>query len=179
MVPANWKHPKRKSEYSGETVYVPLLEPALGGGYSADAQEWDEAWEMWQKGLSRAYGGGPSWVPVDPEYSHMRYTEYSGPRPSPDDYMPNWPAEERTHFMMYETTSEGTPISPAFATAEELAEWLAATNASSFGSMTATYDQWLSTIKRGSAISVVMAGGQLVSGVEGLHEAEAHKEGQK
>lgn len=56
------------------------------------------------------------------------------------------PDGERTHYMMYETTSEGTPISPAFATPEELARWLADTGASAFGSLTATYQDWLSVI---------------------------------
>lgn len=42
--------------------------------------------------------------------------------------------------MIYETCSEGSPISPAFETPEELARWL---TDNSFGSMTATYEQWL------------------------------------
>src|SRR5574338_986242 len=40
-------------------------------------------------------------------------------------------------FMMYENTTEGTPISPAFETLEELARWLADNKASSFANMTA------------------------------------------
>lgn len=39
--------------------------------------------------------------------------------------MPRWSAKKRTHLQMYETCSEGTPISPVMATAEELAHWLA------------------------------------------------------
>ncbi len=31
---------------------------------------------------------------------------------------------ERTHYQVYETVSEGTPMSPVFATKEELIEWL-------------------------------------------------------
>lgn len=79
------------------------------------------------------------------------------------------PKGERSHYMMYEDTSEGTPISPAFATPEELARWLADNNASAFGNMTASYDQWLSTIKRGFAMSAVYTPSTgLVSGVEGM-----------
>lgn len=50
---------------------------------------------------------------------------------------------ERTHFMMYEDTSEGTPISPAFATAEELCRWLTDTRASAFGRESASYQWWM------------------------------------
>ena len=84
------------------------------------------------------------------------------------DVMPAWSDSERTHIMMYEDTSEGTPISPAFATCEELARWLADNKASSFAGMTASYEQWLHTCKVGSAVSAVFSPETgLVSGVEG------------
>lgn len=44
--------------------------------------------------------------------------------PDPTNYMPRWSREDRTHLQAYECTTEGTPISPVFATAEELARWL-------------------------------------------------------
>ena len=49
-------------------------------------------------------------------------------------------------FQMWETVSEGSPISPVFESPEFLAKWLADTNASSFGRMTCTYGQWLKMI---------------------------------
>jgi hypothetical protein len=73
----------------------------------------------------------------------MTYEQYSGQRPHRDDYMPNCPIEQRTHLMMYENTSEGTPISPSFATPEELARWLVDNKASSFGSSIGSYEGWL------------------------------------
>lgn len=91
--------------------------------------------------------------------------DYYGVAPDINDYMPDWPDEERTHLMMYESTSEGTPLSPAFATPEELARWLADNNASAFGSMTASYEQWLATCRQGWAISAVMVDGVMTSGV--------------
>jgi len=75
------------------------------------------------------------------------------------------PEGERTHYMMYEDTSEGTPISPAFATPEELARWLADNGASAFGYMTATYEQWLSTVNGKWAPSLVVTNGIMQSGV--------------
>jgi len=166
MVPADWQHPKYPADHHEDYKrgrYVPLHE---GGGYAERAAEWDEEWAQWQAGLVRSYGGEEKWRAKTPDEMGVRYTEYAGERPSPDDYMPNWPAEQRTHFMMYEDTSEGTPKSPAFETPEELARWLADTGASSFGHSTATYEQWLPICKGGWAPSAVVSGGVMMSGVE-------------
>jgi hypothetical protein len=67
----------------------------------------------------------------------------TGFRPYPGRYTPDWPESERTHYMMYENTTAGTPISPAFETPEALARWLTDTDAGWFGLVTATYAQWL------------------------------------
>lgn len=91
---------------------------------------------------------------------------YFGGAPNPEDYMPDWPEAERTHLMMYEDTTEGTPISPAFEKPEDLARWLADNNASAFGSMTATYEEWLATIGVGYSIGAVMDSEGWRSGVE-------------
>ncbi len=76
-------------------------------------------------------------------------------------------------WQMWETTSEGSPISPVHATPEELAQWLANTEASAFGSEGATYEQWLTTIKRGWAPSAVgQVGVGIQSGVAGLADTK-------
>jgi len=85
-----------------------------------------------------------------------------------DGFMPSWTDEQVTHLMMYECTSEGTPISPACKTAEELARWLADNNASAFGEATATYDQWLVVCRLGWAPSCITSDQGVVSGVEYL-----------
>jgi hypothetical protein len=71
-------------------------------------------------------------------------------------------------WQMWETTSVGSPMSPVFATPEELARWLADTGASAFGSMTATYEQWLATIRAGYAPGLVASPGRLESGVAAM-----------
>lgn len=167
MVPADWQHPKYADNHYEEHRrgrYIPLH----GSGFASADADWSEGWAKWQEGLRESYAPGDKWVPIDPEYLGMRYTDYSGSRPSPDDYMPDWPAEQRTHLMMYEDTTEGTPISPARATPEELAQWLADNGASSFGSNTATYEQWLPTCRGGWAPSMVMDAKGLRSGVAAL-----------
>jgi hypothetical protein len=50
-------------------------------------------------------------------------------------------------YQMWETTSEGFPMSPVFKTPEVLARWLAEVKASLFGHQAATYEEWLSMIK--------------------------------
>ena len=76
-------------------------------------------------------------------------------------------------YQMWETTSEGKPISPAFDTEEELAKWLADNNASSFANMTATYDEWLAMIKVGSAPAAVLTSDGLQSGVSDVASGAA------
>jgi hypothetical protein len=79
--------------------------------------------------------------------------------------MPQWDNSQATHLMMYECTTEGTPISPAFATAEELARWLADSKTSAFAYQPAGYEQWLATILQGSALTAVVMDGAMTSGV--------------
>jgi len=93
--------------------------------------------------------------------------EYMG-CPDKEDYMPDWADEEKTHLMMYETTSEGTPISPAFETPEELARWLVDNGASAFGRSTGSYEGWLRVAGGGYAPSAVMDASGFHSGVDAL-----------
>lgn len=73
-------------------------------------------------------------------------------------------------WQMWETTTEGSPMSPVFKTPEELAHWLTTSDASAMGSQTATYNEWMSMIKQGWCPSGAIINGELMNGVE-----EAHK----
>lgn len=66
------------------------------------------------------------------------------------DVMPKWKESERSHYQMYETTSEGTPISPVMETPEQLAKWLADNKKCAFADIETSYDQWMSIIKKDS-----------------------------
>lgn len=95
--------------------------------------------------------------------------DYFGGGPQSDDYMlVGVPKEQRTHFMMFQNVSEGTPISPAFATPEELARWLTENGANAGAGMTANYQQWLRVCKGGYAPSMVISNGVLQSGVAAM-----------
>ena len=155
-VPANWEHPK---DAKGD--YIPLHD-----GFSARLASWTEGKRQWDAGMRDNFRGG--WIPRSGKEPEMSFEEWDGKQPVPEDYMPEWPEEQKTHLMMYETCSEGTPISPAFATPEELAHWLANTGASAFGGETATYEQWLDTCKRGYAPSAFLTSRGIESGVAGM-----------
>lgn len=73
-------------------------------------------------------------------------------------------------WQMWEDTSEGSPISPVFRTAEKLAEWLESSGASAMGIQPATKEQWLKMIKIGGCPSGAIIGGKVMSGVEALGE---------
>jgi hypothetical protein len=79
-------------------------------------------------------------------------------------------------WQMWEDTSEGSPISPVFETPEELAQWLTDTKASSFGDMSATYEEWLNMINRGWAPSMVYTSEKgIQSGVADCTKTESEK----
>jgi hypothetical protein len=73
-------------------------------------------------------------------------------------------------WQMWETTSEGSPISPVMPTPELLAGWLVRNNASAFGGEGASYVAWMGMIKAGWAPSAVGGSSGIVSGVEAAVE---------
>lgn len=158
-VPAHWKHPRDE-----EGDYI----PQNGDSFLQDLREWQEGKEKWEQGFREKwhFNGPHEWVLKDAEEQKMSYEEWAGPEPQEAEYMPDWPEAHRTHYQMYETCTEGTPISPVMASPEELARWLDDNGASAFEDMTATYEQWLNTIRQSSACDMVLEPGKgIQSGV--------------
>lgn len=109
-----WEHPR---DDDGE--YVPLLDGwPFGYPLSAWIADWREQSDLWSRGEHPDQRNGSA--------IGFTFAEWHGERPDVRDHMPEWPAAERTGWCYYESTTEGTPLSPVFATADELAEWLAA-----------------------------------------------------
>lgn len=160
-VPKDWVHPMKPTERyrNGALVTVDDHQPMYD-------EDFETAMDSW-------YADFKLYVPQ--EHDNEPYWEYNGPPPDPKYYRPKWTDAERTHLMMYEDTTEGTPISPAFETAEELARWLTDNGASAFGSMTATYEQWLKTCQGAWAPSLVIDSGVMKSGVEFAAESAGEK----
>lgn len=126
--------------------YIPLL-----SGYAKDAVEFLKIANT--EGLQEA-------------------VEYFGCCPNKENYMPEWSSDEAQYYMMYENTSEGTPISPAFKTAEKLARWLTKNDVSSFADQTATYESWLRVANGGYACSAIVRNGVIENGVDALTKPE-------
>jgi hypothetical protein len=157
-VPKDWKHPRKDNGN-----YQPLFE----GGYMQKLKDWNKGKKKWDEGLVEDWGGGKdAWKDKSEDLKNMTYSEWNNPAPEKEHYMPDFKEEEKTHIQMYEDTSEGTPISPVLETPEELARWLADNKASAFAGRSATYEQWLATIDRGSAPSAIVSNGVVKSGVE-------------
>jgi hypothetical protein len=157
-VPADWQHPKIEKPNYRRGIMEERYQPMFDRPFAPAMREWIAQWDAWERGERPDY--------CSEEGAKLPFWEWSGPPPDPAYYRPDWPEESRTHLMMYEDTSEGTPISPAFATPEELARWLVDNNASAFGSDTATYEQWLAVARGGWAPSAVYTPDTgLISGV--------------
>lgn len=118
QVPADWEHPRNNRE-----ELLPLYDESFEEAF----EQWMADYENWMQGNWDLIEWGPG---PDSEYavSNAReFTEYMGRSPEPDHYRPLWKEEDRTHYQLYETVSEGTPLSPVFATLAELGEWMVAT----------------------------------------------------
>lgn len=89
---------------------------------------------------------------------HGSVEKYDGQRAEAEAWGPTEPPIG-DGWQMWETTSEGSPTSPVFATAQELAAWCAASGASVFGSHTAPADEWLRIITGEQMASVTIAPG--------------------
>lgn len=58
---------------------------------------------------------------------------------------PNVEPPEGEGYQLWETTSEGSPVSPVFKTLDELCEWCEV-NATTFARFTATKERWKSML---------------------------------
>lgn len=135
-VPKDWSHPMEDGRY------VPLFN---GDDYHTDLLRWETENTKWEQGYINDYMGG--WSPKPERYHGMSYADFDGEKPDHSDYMPTWSTEEKTHYMMYCNATYGTPMSPAFPTAEELATWLYENKVSMFARVNSTYEHWLSAVK--------------------------------
>lgn len=166
MVPPGWQHPTEWGKDWRTNRPQMRFKPLMRGPYAERGAEWDEEAAQWDAGFVRDYlDGGFKSRDQDDDGT---YAEYNGERPEVADYMPEFAAGTATHLMMYEDTSEGTPISPDFATPEELAHWLVDNGVSTFGDSTGTYEQWLPICRGGWAPDMVADANGLRSGIEAL-----------
>jgi hypothetical protein len=181
-VPKDWVHPVYTAETARHPGDVGRYVPLLDRFDPEEARLWDEGARKWAEGL-RPDGldenGQDIWVVPSEEFPlsyrspEVTWEAWTGTRPDPARHMPFWPDEERTHIAMYETTSEGTPISPVFKTGVALAHWLADNNASCFGDNTASYETWLTWIREDGVVDTDEDIAEEMAEVEGSSPAWA------
>lgn len=125
MVPPNWEHPTtecKHSPWAGGCDYAKqnggrCLQPLHNQTFKEAAKEWKDEFASWERGERPSYCEGKS--------ASLEYWEYNGAPPDREYYLPD-SIGARTWFQVYETVSEGTPITPPFATKAELVAWLCA-----------------------------------------------------
>ena len=153
-VPPNWKHPHSEE-------YPDRLQPMYDENFEAAATAWKAELTKWESGERPDY--------CTEESRLLEYWEWETRPPERIYYRP-WKDEEATWYQLWETVSEGTPVSPPFATKEELVDYLAEhgddwginRGTGGWGKERAT----AFVMGSGWAPSMVMVGGQIMSGVE-------------
>lgn len=118
-VPANWEHPKYTQDNAPYPNRIGDYRPMFDECYLSAVEEWFKEHQLWEKGEHPDQKG-------DDMGEYRYYADWNGNPPDRDYYHPDWKPEEMTWWQVYETVSEGTPVSPAFATPEELIEYLIA-----------------------------------------------------
>ena len=111
-VPVDWEHPKDERGHH-QPLYDQPFEQAFAE-WSQARQDWLDDKDGERTRVQNKYYDGKD-VP---------YERWNGTSPDPDYYRPAWPTDTVLGYCMYETVSEGTPVSPAFATLQELEDWL-------------------------------------------------------
>jgi hypothetical protein len=100
---------------NGRIDYQPMFDQR----FEDAAEEWKQEFAKWQAGERPSYYTKKEGEP-EPEF-----WEYHGGPPDRDYYRP-WKDEEATWYQVWQTVSEGSPVSPPFETKEELIEYLVA-----------------------------------------------------
>ncbi len=102
-VPPGWEHPKNEQGH-----YKPMYDR----DYESAALEWMEGAILWNCGKH-----------PNQNENCMFYWEWDGNPPNEKYYRPAF-SKEPTWFQVYETVSEGRPVSPPFETKDELIDYL-------------------------------------------------------
>lgn len=116
-VPPNWEHPRYTADDAPPRhhSYVGEFRPLFDRPFDPALREWLVEYEQWRAGTH---------PDQDNTNRHLEYWQWDGGPPDPSSYRPEWPEGSATWWQVYETVSEGTPITPPFATPEELVNWL-------------------------------------------------------
>ena len=101
-VPPDWEHPR-----SSQGGYIPLYDK----DFDTAAKKWEAEYDLWRKG-------------EHPDQADYYFWEYDSPPDAESCRERSWTPEEATAYQIYETVSEGTPVSPVFPTKDDMRLWL-------------------------------------------------------
>ena len=113
-VPPNWEHPL----HTAETVQGRFPASFIGHFIPMHDQPFEDAAGEWKANFLRwEFRSHPDYKPG------TEYWEYEGDPPDRLSFRPAF-TEDPTWYQVYETVSEGTPVTPPFATTAELVDFL-------------------------------------------------------
>lgn len=171
-VPPNWEHPKRDNG-----SYQPMYDHSASDRFAQWLEDFENFKAKEMDEVCREYG-------YDPRDAYAAFCEYDGGPPDHEYCRPNWDESEAMWIQVYETVSEGTPVSPPFETPEELIDYLVKNgdfwdqkrraDPNRMGGMNC--DPWPREqaerfVKTGFSVSFVMDSKGFRSGVEALADA--------
>jgi hypothetical protein len=134
-VPLGWEHPSEamlpwqldngyhRYHKPGEFGYGLKFQPMYDNDIESKWREWKEELDQWLDGQHAMQIKFPGEEGSKPTYAN--FVGWEGRSPDPDSYRSEvWTAEEANCYQIYETVSEGTPVSPVFETLDEMEQWL-------------------------------------------------------
>ncbi len=136
-VKEGWIHPKNDNG-----AYMPIYDNSFEDAVAIFVEEYQD----WLKDKTEPLGD-VVYFPAESEY-----------------YRPYWEEGEATWVQVYENVSEGTPVTPAFATKEELVDWL--TNNNDFWGYKWTREQAEHFMETEWSLSGIMINGVMKKGYE-------------
>lgn len=113
-VPPNWEHPMHEVPDYRTGRMIKRYRPMYERDFAEAMHEWYATWCKWENRER----------PADAEPDE-KYWDWCGSPPDPNYYSHGFTEDRCTWYQVFETVSEGTPVTPPFATKEELAEYLA------------------------------------------------------
>jgi len=112
-VPPDWDHPLCTTANAPHPSHVGKFMLLYDNDYETAAEEWLRELDLWKKGEHPRQSK-----------SCKYFWEYSSPPDESFHRKRKWTVGEATHYQIYETVSEGTPVSPVFASLEDMIEWM-------------------------------------------------------
>ena len=169
-VPPNWEHPRHTEETAPDISWIGEHKPCYDETYENAALEWMKGLDSWRAGTHPGFS--------DRDGVEF-FWDWEGMPPDEGYYLPEF-NEDPTWYQLYETVSEGTPVSPPFPALEGLARYLADNGdfwyqkdkravRSTFRTKP-SYEQALAMVNQGWAASMAMVGGKMLE----PHEQALH-----